>query len=162
VPLVDAHLTAAHGQLALLDGDRDRAVDCLDAAVAGFGQRGYRFDAARTGLALARACLRSGRRTRARDGAQAARAIFAEVAAPGWVAMAEDLLRRAGVSGAEDSLTRTESQVSALVAGGRSNREIAAELFVSVSTVEAHLTRIYRKLGLRRRTELTTWYGAHR
>ena len=162
VPLVDAHLTAAHGQLALLDGDRDRAVDCLDAAVASYGQRGYRFDAARTGLALARACLRSGRRTRARAGAQAARAIFAEVAAPGWLAMADELLRRAGVSGAEDSLTRAESQVSALVASGRSNREIAAELFVSVSTVEAHLTRIYRKLGLRGRTELTTWYGVHR
>ena len=76
--------------------------------------------------------------------------------------MADELLRRAGVSGAEDSLTRAESQVSALVASGRSNREIAAELFVSVSTVEAHLTRIYRKLGLRRRTELTTWYGIHR
>jgi DNA-binding CsgD family transcriptional regulator len=162
VPLVDAHVAAAQGQLALLDGDRDRAVDCLDAAVASYGQSGYRFEAARAGLALARACLRSGRRTRARASAQAARAIFAGVAAPGWVAMAEDLLRRAGANGAEDALTRTESQVSALVAGGRSNREIAAELFVSVSTVEAHLTRIYRKLGLRRRTELTTWYGAHR
>jgi DNA-binding CsgD family transcriptional regulator len=130
--------------------------------VAAYGQWGYRFDAARAGLALARACLRSGRRTRARGSAQAARAIFADAAAPGWVAMADELLRRAGVSGAEDALTRTESQISALVAGGRSNREIAAELFISVSTVEAHLTRIYRKLGLRRRTELTTWYGANR
>ena len=161
VPLVDAHLTAAHGQLALLDGDRDRAVDCLDAAVASYGQRGYRFDAARTGLALARACLRSGRRTRARASAQAARAIFADVAAPGWLA-SRRAARRAGASGAEDSLTRAESQLSALVASGRSNREIAAELFVSVSTVEAHLTRIYRKLGLRRRTELTAWFGTAR
>jgi ATP/maltotriose-dependent transcriptional regulator MalT len=160
VPLVDAHLTAAYGQLALLGSDRDRAVDCLAAAVAAYERCGHRFDAARAGLALARACLRSGRRTRARDSAQAARAIFAVAAAPGWVAMADELLRRAGANGAEDALTRTETQVTALVAGGRSNREIAAELFVSVSTVEAHLTRIYRKLGLRRRTELTTWYTA--
>ncbi|HEV7654653.1 MAG TPA: LuxR C-terminal-related transcriptional regulator [Mycobacteriales bacterium] len=152
VPLVNAHLVAAEGQLALLDSDRDRAVGCLEAAVAAYG--GYRFDAGRAGLALARAWLRSGRRTRARESAQAARDIFAAAGAPGWVAMADDLLRRAGASGAEDTLTRTEVQVSALVAGGRSNREIAAELFVSVSTVEAHLTRIYRKLGLRRRTEL--------
>ncbi len=157
VPLVDAHLAAAQGQLALLDGERDQAVECLESAVASYG--GYRMDAARAGLALARACLRSGRRTRARESAQAARAIFAAAAAPGWVAMADELLRRAGASRAEDTLTRTESQISALVAGGRSNREIAAELFVSVSTVEAHLTRIYRKLGLRRRTELSTWYG---
>jgi DNA-binding CsgD family transcriptional regulator len=162
VPLVDAQLAAAQGQLALLDADRDRAVGCLDAAVAGFREAGYRFDAARAGLALARACVRSGRRTRAREAARAARAVFAEAAAPGWVAMADDLLRRAGAGAAEDALTRTEDRVCALVAGGRSNREIAAELFVSVSTVEAHLTRVYRKLGLRRRTELSTWYGAHR
>jgi ATP/maltotriose-dependent transcriptional regulator MalT len=162
VPLVDAQLAAAQGQLALLDGDRDRAVDQLAAAAAGYEQCGYRFDAGRAGLALARACLRSGRRTRARASAQAARAVFAAAAAPGWVAMADELLRRAGANGAEAALTRTESQISALVAGGRSNREIAAELFVSVSTVEAHLTRIYRKLDLRRRTELTTWYAAER
>jgi DNA-binding CsgD family transcriptional regulator len=162
VPLVDAQLAAAYGQLALLDADRDRAVAGLDAAVAGFRQAGYQFDAARTGLALARACLRSGRRTGAREAARAARAVFADAAAPGWVAMADELLRRAGASGAADDLTRTEDRICALVAGGRSNREIAAELFVSVSTVEAHLTRVYRKLGLRRRTELTAWYAAHR
>lgn len=69
-------------------------------------------------------------------------------------------LRRAGANGDPDSLTGTESRISVLVAAaGRSNREIAGELFLSVSTVEAHLTRIYRKLGLRRRTELTAWYG---
>ena len=61
---------------------------------------------------------------------------------------------------AEDALTGTEARIAALVAGGRSNREVAADLFISVSTVEAHLTRIYRKLGLRGRTELTAWYGA--
>ncbi|HEY6748069.1 MAG TPA: AAA family ATPase [Mycobacteriales bacterium] len=161
LPLVDAQLAAAYGQLALLDADRDRAVACLETAVAGFGQAGYRFDGARAGLALARACLRSGRRARAREAARAARSVFAGAAAPGWVAMADELLRRAGASGAEETLTRTEDRICALVAGGRSNREIAAELFVSVSTVEAHLTRVYRKLGLRRRTELSSWYGTH-
>ncbi len=44
-----------------------------------------------------------------------------------------------------------------MVAAGRMNREIAETLFVSTSTIEAHLTRIYRKLQLRSRTELTTW-----
>jgi DNA-binding CsgD family transcriptional regulator len=78
------------------------------------------------------------------------------------VAEADELLRRAGATGGGSSLTGTESQISALVAAGRSNREIAGELFISVSTVEAHLTRIYRKLGLRRRTELTTWFGSGR
>ena len=52
-------------------------------------------------------------------------------------------------------LTATEQRVADLVVLGRRNREIAGELFVSVATVEAHLTRIYRKLGVRSRTELT-------
>ncbi len=45
-------------------------------------------------------------------------------------------------------------RVAALVALGKKNREVAAQLFTSVATVEAHLTRIYRKLGIRSRTEL--------
>jgi DNA-binding CsgD family transcriptional regulator len=44
--------------------------------------------------------------------------------------------------------------VAALVAEGRRNREIAATLLMSIATVEAHLTRIYRKLEIRSRTEL--------
>jgi DNA-binding NarL/FixJ family response regulator len=44
--------------------------------------------------------------------------------------------------------------VAALVAAGRTNREVAAQLFTTIGTVEVHLTRIYRKLGLRSRTEL--------
>ena len=58
-------------------------------------------------------------------------------------------------------MTSTETQVAALVAAGRRNREIATELFVTVSTIEAHLTRIYRKLGLRHRTELTGFLQAN-
>jgi DNA-binding NarL/FixJ family response regulator len=44
--------------------------------------------------------------------------------------------------------------VAALVAQGQTNREVAAQLFTTVATVEAHLTRIYRKLGIRSRTQL--------
>ena len=51
-------------------------------------------------------------------------------------------------------MTGTERRVAELAAQGRTNKEIAAELFMGVSTVEAHLSRIYRKLGLRSRTEL--------
>jgi DNA-binding NarL/FixJ family response regulator len=47
-----------------------------------------------------------------------------------------------------------ERRVAALVATGQTNREAAAQLFTTVATVEAHLTRIYRKLGVRSRTEL--------
>jgi DNA-binding CsgD family transcriptional regulator len=52
-------------------------------------------------------------------------------------------------------LTDTERRIAALVAQGATNREVAGALFVSVATVEAHLTRLYRKLEIRSRTELT-------
>ena len=54
---------------------------------------------------------------------------------------------------APSDLSPSEEQVALLVADGRSNREVAASLFVSVHTVEANLKRIYRKLGVRSRVE---------
>ena len=57
-------------------------------------------------------------------------------------------------AGASDELTETEERVAKLAAQGRSNKEIAAELFMSVHTVGAHLSHVYRKLGIRSRGEL--------
>lgn len=59
-------------------------------------------------------------------------------------------------------LTEAESRVAALAARGRTNQEIAAELELSAKTVEAHLSRVYRKLGLRSRTELAARTGSGR
>jgi DNA-binding CsgD family transcriptional regulator len=67
---------------------------------------------------------------------------------------AAEELERAAPGRAGGELTATERRVAALVAEGRKNREIAQALFMSVATVEAHLTRIYRKLDLRSRSEL--------
>ena len=57
-------------------------------------------------------------------------------------------------AGAAHHLTRAEASVAGLVAGGRTNREVAAELVLSIKTVESHLGRIYTKLGVRSRVEL--------
>jgi DNA-binding NarL/FixJ family response regulator len=54
-------------------------------------------------------------------------------------------------------LTSAEDRVARLVTAGRTNSQIAAALFVSLKTVEVNLTRIYRKLGIRSRTELAVW-----
>ncbi len=54
-------------------------------------------------------------------------------------------------------LTSSEQAVGHLVAAGRTNQEIAAAMFISLKTVEVNLTRIYRKLGIRSRTELAVW-----
>ena len=160
-PLTDAHTCAARGQLALLDGDAERAAADLANATAAYVRCGYRFDAGRTGLSLARAWLRCGRRSNARAAAGAARQSSTTPEHRSWAASADDLLARAQASAAGGSLTGTETQIASLVAAGLLNREIATELFISISTVEAHLTRIYRKLGLRRRTELTNYIHAN-
>ena len=64
------------------------------------------------------------------------------------------LFRSAGLHHSPTGLTATERRVAELVGSGHSNQETAAELFISVKTVEANLTRIYRKLSVRSRTEL--------
>jgi len=59
-------------------------------------------------------------------------------------------------------LTPQEAAVARLAGDGRTNREIAKQLFLSVNTVETHLTHVYRKLGIKRRTQLTRWMsGSH-
>jgi DNA-binding NarL/FixJ family response regulator len=54
----------------------------------------------------------------------------------------------------EVALTPQEGLVARLVAAGRSNREVATELFISVKTVEHHLSRIFAKLGVRSRSQV--------
>jgi DNA-binding CsgD family transcriptional regulator len=58
-------------------------------------------------------------------------------------------------------LTQREAEVLGLLAAGRSNKEIAAELFLSERTVERHITTIYRKIGVHRRTEATAYALRH-
>jgi DNA-binding NarL/FixJ family response regulator len=55
------------------------------------------------------------------------------------------------------TLTRREAEVAALAARGLTNRDIAAQLFLSVRTVEVHVDHILTKLGFRTRTQLAAW-----
>jgi DNA-binding NarL/FixJ family response regulator len=59
-----------------------------------------------------------------------------------------------------DSLTASERRVAELAAEGRTNKEIAQALFVTLKTVELHLSHAYRKLGIRSRRELRAALGA--
>jgi DNA-binding CsgD family transcriptional regulator len=81
-------------------------------------------------------------------------AAFAELGIPRWTERARDEAGRVGLRPTTSTLTETERRVAELVGSGRSNQETAAELFMSVKTVEANLTRIYRKLSIRSRTQL--------
>jgi len=110
------------------------------------------FDRARTLLALGTVQRRAKHRADARSSLETAVAVFEEL----WAERARSEVRRLGGRRTRDrdALSETERRIATLAADGRSNREIALELFVSERTVEANLTRAYRKLGVRSRTEL--------
>jgi len=98
---------------------------------------------------------RAKRKRDARETLGQALATFEGLGAAIWAGKARDELARIGGRAPSPSdLTPAEERVAALVAEGRTNREVAAVLFVSDNTVEFHLTHIYRKLGVRSRTEL--------
>jgi DNA-binding CsgD family transcriptional regulator len=144
-----------HALLLLARRDLDASLAAAEEAVAASEAVGLPLDRGRALLAAGEALRRLGQRRRAAEKLDAAKQVFAELGAPLWVARAEKELRRARPRPRRDrELTSAERGVAALVAAGRTNREVAAQLFTTVGTVEVHLTRIYRKLGLRSRTEL--------
>jgi DNA-binding NarL/FixJ family response regulator len=114
------------------------------------------FERARTLLARGAARRRANHRRAARDSLGEALEVFDRLGARLWADRARaELARIGGRAPSPDALTTTEQRVAALVAAGRTNNEVAAELYVSVHTVEKALTRIYGKLGVRSRTELS-------
>jgi DNA-binding CsgD family transcriptional regulator len=143
------------GLLAAATGDLDAADESIRRAIDWGHRLGQPFELART-LVTNGVILRRARRKReARESLQRALATFEDLGAALWSARARAELGRIGGRAASSaSLTPTEERVAGLVASGRTNREVAAGLFMSVNTVEANLKRIYRKLGVRSRTEL--------
>jgi DNA-binding CsgD family transcriptional regulator len=113
------------------------------------------FQHARTFLAQGVTQRRAKQRGAARLTLEQALAIFERLGAPLWAEKARTELHRiGGRTASRGELTEAEGRIAALVAEGRTNREVAAALFVTEHTVEGALTRVYRKLGIRSRTEL--------
>jgi DNA-binding CsgD family transcriptional regulator len=119
------------------------------------------FERARTLLLAGQAYRRYKQRGRARELLREALAEFERIGAPRWVERARaELARVGGRAPSGDELTATERRIAELVASGLSNREVAERAFVSVKTVEASLTRVYRKLGVRSRAGLAAVLAA--
>jgi ATP/maltotriose-dependent transcriptional regulator MalT len=143
------------GLLAAAAGDSARAVAALETALGHHGRAPQRLSRARTLLALGAALRRAKRKRPAREALEEALAVFEQAGAAVWAERTRaELARISGRAPSAGALTPAEERVAALVAEGRTNREVAAALFVSDRTVEGHLSRIYRKLGVRSRTEL--------
>ncbi|WP_344551101.1 LuxR family transcriptional regulator [Kitasatospora saccharophila] len=149
-----ALLDAAHGDC---DGAARRLTEAADRL------RHLPLERGRTLLALSQTERRGRRRAGARAAAREAADLFAAHLAGPWADAAALVLHRlepgpAG-DGARPRLTGAEERCARLAAAGASNRDIAADLTVSVKTVEATLTRVYRKLGVRSRVHLAHAVG---
>jgi DNA-binding CsgD family transcriptional regulator len=144
-------LTAARGRPADAIAELERALRLQDQITPEPVQQG------RTLLVLGAVQRRLKQRRSARETLAAAIAAFEGAQAALWAGRArEELARVSGRAARTGELTATELRVAELIAQGMSNRAAAAELFVTVRTIESTLTKIYAKLGVRSRTQLAS------
>jgi len=138
-------------------GDLPAASAAVDEAVIQHDRLPLPFELGRTLLVRGTVQRRAKRKRDARDTLEQALEIFEGLGAVQWAERTRaELARIGGRAPSSVDLTPTETRVAELVAAGGTNREVADALFVSVHTVEANLKRIYRKLGIRSRTELAS------
>ena len=145
----------ARGLLAAGERDFGTALAALDVSLRHLDGLQLPLERARTLLCLGIVRRQAQQKRASREALDLALAMFEELGAPMWAEKTRAESRRiSGRRSAADGLTQTEVRVASLAARGRSNKEIAAELFMGVSTVEMHLSRVYRKLEIRSRSGL--------
>src|SRR6185437_15026715 len=155
-PWLEASLARCRGLLA----EPADAVKHQQEAIRRYDQGDGGFELARAQLELGEALRRARRRTEARDTLRPALTALEALGARPWAERARAELRALGDTPATAKqdrlagLTPQELQIARLVSGGASNREIAAQLFLSARTVEYHLYKIFPKAGVSSRTEL--------
>jgi DNA-binding NarL/FixJ family response regulator len=136
-------------------GDLESAEAAIERALAGHEVLPDPFERGRTMLIAGRVRRRAKQKRSAREAFEEAAEIFDRLGARLWSQKARTTLERtSGQRSGDLGLTPTERRIAELVAKGSSNKEVAAALFVSVRTVEANLSKIFRKLGIDSRSEL--------
>ncbi len=149
-----AEVTRCRGLVAAAGGDLDAAMSLLAEAAKRHEAADDRFGRAQALLSLGAVRRRDRKKRLARDVLAEALDIFERCGAEGWAERARSELGVVGGRRRQEGLTPAEQRVAELVAEGRTNREVAATLVLGERTVETHLTHIYKKLGIRSRTEL--------
>lgn len=154
-----ARLGYARGRLLGARGDIAAARTSFDQSLALLDGLPLRYDTARINFAYGQTLRRAGKRRDADAAITTARELFVSLGATASVARCDRELKAGGLNQVRETndgieLTPQEEAVTTLVARGLTNRDVAAELFVSPKTVQYHLTRIYAKLGVRSRAEL--------
>ena len=159
-PSAIAKLARARGRTDAALGRRESAAAAFERALAHIEPLGMPYDRALIEFAHGQFLRRNGRRRAAADQLSRARDTFAALEARPALERCERELEACGLKPSKrgtnepPELTPQEQAVARLVATGRTNREVAGELLLSVKTVEVHLTRIYAKLGVSSRSQL--------
>lgn len=150
-----AILARCRALLVAARGDLDGALACFEFSIAEHARDVDPFSYARTLLAQGRTQRRAKKRGAARATLESALAEFERLGAQLWADQTRaEIARIGGRAPSRDELTEAEQRIAALVAEGKTNREVAAALFLTERSVETALTRIYRKLGVRSRSGL--------
>ena len=140
--------------------DLEGASEALEHALQAHERLAMPFELGRTLLIKGVVQRRMKQRAAARETLEQALGIFDRLGASLWAERAGGEIARIGVrTEAQTELTPIEERIAALVAEGHRNREIADALFLSPKTVEANLSRTYRKLGIRSRAELAAKFA---
>jgi DNA-binding CsgD family transcriptional regulator len=154
IPWSLAAAARSRGILAAARGDSEGATAALERALVAHERSPVPFERARTLLVLGRVHRRAKRKRLANETLTAALGIFERVRSEFWAERTRSELQRVVTRRAPESLTPTERQIAQLAAEGLTNKGIAATMFVSTKTVEANLSRAYRKLGISARAQL--------
>ncbi len=154
-PWALATAARCRGLLLAARGEAEAAPPMFERALEEHRRVSQPFELGRTLLAKGEVERRAKKKSAARESVGAALEIFEDLGARIWDERARaELARTGGRTADSDVITPTERRIAELVAEGGSNKEVAAAAFVSVKTVEAHLSRIYAKLGVRSRAGL--------
>ncbi len=156
-PYLNALAAHASGAVLLAEGNPRAALTTLRAAQRSWRDLEAPHEAARVRQLIGVACRELGDGASAELEFEAARGVLEELGA------GPDLARLARLAGSPrpGGLSRRESEVLTLVAAGKTNRAIAAELFISEKTVARHVSNIFTKLGLSSRAEATAYAYKH-
>jgi DNA-binding CsgD family transcriptional regulator len=159
-PLALSQAARCRALLAAAKGHGEKALSLLEAAFAHLERVPGPFERGRALLVQGAVQRRLKRRRLARESLDESLAIFEHLGAGLWAERARaELARIGGRQASGDQLTPSERRVAELAAEGRSNREIAAALSITVHTVEGALTRAYGKLAVKSRTQLAQRLG---
>jgi ATP/maltotriose-dependent transcriptional regulator MalT len=142
------------GMLLAAHGDIEAASAAAERALREHERLPMPFELARTQLLVGQVQRRRRQREAASVTLRKALAAFEDLRTPLWAERARAELNRASGTRTRAELTASEHRVAELAASGMSNRDMAAALFISPKTVEANLSRIYRKLNIHSRAEL--------